>query len=185
MRRRSAACRPGGPRPWSTAMSRSPATALSVRLEPAMWDALRHVCEREQKSLNDVVTEIARDQVESEPDRRDPGLSDELLPRGGDGCGRLPASPAPVIACTANRWTMTVAQFCRSDGSIGASVRPDRTLGLPVRAQFRRRRRRLLRAAERRLETVADRTGDEDAPRPPFPVGAGPRPADQGMKPRL
>jgi predicted DNA-binding ribbon-helix-helix protein len=37
----------------------------SVRLEPAMWDALHQVCEREQKSLNDVVTEIARDQVES------------------------------------------------------------------------------------------------------------------------
>lgn len=37
----------------------------SVRLEPAMWDALHHVCEREQKSLNDVVTEIARTQVES------------------------------------------------------------------------------------------------------------------------
>jgi|SRR5665213_2656225 len=37
----------------------------SVRLEPAMWDALHHVCEREQKSLNGVVTEIARAQVES------------------------------------------------------------------------------------------------------------------------
>ncbi|MGH6981779.1 MAG: ribbon-helix-helix domain-containing protein [Stellaceae bacterium] len=37
----------------------------SVRLEAAMWDALYHVCERERKSLNDVVTEIARDQVES------------------------------------------------------------------------------------------------------------------------
>ena len=37
----------------------------SVRLEPAMWEALRHVCERERKSLNGVVTEIARSQVES------------------------------------------------------------------------------------------------------------------------
>jgi predicted DNA-binding ribbon-helix-helix protein len=37
----------------------------SVRLEPAMWEALHHVCDAERKSLNDVVTEIARDQVES------------------------------------------------------------------------------------------------------------------------
>jgi predicted DNA-binding ribbon-helix-helix protein len=37
----------------------------SVRLEPAMWEALRQVCEREQKSLNCVVTEIAQGQVES------------------------------------------------------------------------------------------------------------------------
>ena len=37
----------------------------SVRLEPAMWDALHHVCEREQKALNEVVTDIARAQVES------------------------------------------------------------------------------------------------------------------------
>lgn len=37
----------------------------SVRLEPAMWDALHQVCARERKSLNAVVTEIAQAQVES------------------------------------------------------------------------------------------------------------------------
>lgn len=55
------------PRRPSTLVNRNVTVAghrTSVRLEPAMWDALRHVCEREQKSLNDVVTEIARDQVE-------------------------------------------------------------------------------------------------------------------------
>ena len=30
-----------------------------------MRDALHHVCERERRLLNDLVTEIARDQVES------------------------------------------------------------------------------------------------------------------------
>lgn len=37
----------------------------SVRLEPAMWEALHQVCQREQKSVHDVVTEIARTQLES------------------------------------------------------------------------------------------------------------------------
>ena len=30
----------------------------SVRLEPAMWEALRHICRREKRSLNDLVTEV-------------------------------------------------------------------------------------------------------------------------------
>jgi predicted DNA-binding ribbon-helix-helix protein len=56
------------PRRPSTLINRNVTVAghrTSVRLEPAMWDALHHVSEREQKSLNDVVTEIARSQVES------------------------------------------------------------------------------------------------------------------------
>ena len=56
-----------GRRP-STLVNRNVTVAghrTSVRLEPAMWEALHHVCEAERKSLNDVVTEIARDQVES------------------------------------------------------------------------------------------------------------------------
>jgi predicted DNA-binding ribbon-helix-helix protein len=56
------------PRRPSTLVNRNVTVAghrTSVRLERAMWDALRQVCEREQKSLNCVVTEIAREQVES------------------------------------------------------------------------------------------------------------------------
>lgn len=56
------------PRRPSTLINRNVTVAghrTSVRLEPAMWDALHHVCEREQKSLAEVVTDIARDQVES------------------------------------------------------------------------------------------------------------------------
>jgi predicted DNA-binding ribbon-helix-helix protein len=56
------------PRRASTLVNRNVTVAghrTSVRLEPAMWDALQHVCEREQKSLNSVVTEIANAQVES------------------------------------------------------------------------------------------------------------------------
>jgi predicted DNA-binding ribbon-helix-helix protein len=37
----------------------------SIRLEPAMWEALRQICERERKSLNEVVTEIEGQRVES------------------------------------------------------------------------------------------------------------------------
>ena len=61
-RRSSAVRRP------STLVNRNVTVAghrTSVRLEPAMWDALHHVCRREQKSLHDLVTEIARTQVES------------------------------------------------------------------------------------------------------------------------
>jgi predicted DNA-binding ribbon-helix-helix protein len=56
------------PRRPSTLVNRNITVAghrTSVRLEPAMWDALHHVCECEQKSLNDVVTAIAQAQVES------------------------------------------------------------------------------------------------------------------------
>lgn len=37
----------------------------SIRLEAAMWEALRQICERERKSLNEVVTEIEGQRVES------------------------------------------------------------------------------------------------------------------------
>ena len=60
--------RQGAQRRPSTLINRNvtvPGHRTSVRLEAAMWDALHHVCERERKSLNDMVTEIARDQVES------------------------------------------------------------------------------------------------------------------------
>jgi predicted DNA-binding ribbon-helix-helix protein len=56
------------PRRASTLVNRNVTVAghrTSVRLEPAMWDALHHVCERERKSLNGIVTEIAHAQVES------------------------------------------------------------------------------------------------------------------------
>lgn len=37
----------------------------SMRLEPAMWDALQEICVREGKSLNELVTEIDRKRSES------------------------------------------------------------------------------------------------------------------------
>ena len=37
----------------------------SIRLEPAMWSALQQVCAREQRTLNELVTEIARDRRQS------------------------------------------------------------------------------------------------------------------------
>jgi predicted DNA-binding ribbon-helix-helix protein len=37
----------------------------SIRLEPAMWDALHQICEREHRSLNEVATEINRNREES------------------------------------------------------------------------------------------------------------------------
>ncbi|HXZ00726.1 MAG TPA: ribbon-helix-helix domain-containing protein [Stellaceae bacterium] len=37
----------------------------SMRLEPAMWDALRQLCRREGKTLNELVTEIDRERTES------------------------------------------------------------------------------------------------------------------------
>ena len=37
----------------------------SMRLEPAMWEALQQVCTRESKSLNELVTEIDRQRSES------------------------------------------------------------------------------------------------------------------------
>ena len=37
----------------------------SMRLEPAMWEALQQICRREDKSLNELVTEIDRQRVES------------------------------------------------------------------------------------------------------------------------
>src|ERR1700760_4431918 len=37
----------------------------SVRLEPAMWDALEEICLREGKSMNQLATEICRGRSES------------------------------------------------------------------------------------------------------------------------
>lgn len=37
----------------------------SMRLEPAMWDALQQLCQREGKTLNELVTEIDRQRSES------------------------------------------------------------------------------------------------------------------------
>ncbi len=37
----------------------------SIRLEPDMWEALHQVCRREDKALNEVVTEIDRQRVAS------------------------------------------------------------------------------------------------------------------------
>ena len=37
----------------------------SVRLEPAMWDALLEICRREQANLSDVVTYLGRGRSES------------------------------------------------------------------------------------------------------------------------
>jgi len=37
----------------------------SIRLEPAMWEALQQVCAREHKPLNELVTEVERQRVES------------------------------------------------------------------------------------------------------------------------
>ncbi|HYL47997.1 MAG TPA: ribbon-helix-helix domain-containing protein [Stellaceae bacterium] len=37
----------------------------SIRLEPAMWEALAMVCKRENKSLNELVTGIARSRNQS------------------------------------------------------------------------------------------------------------------------
>ena len=37
----------------------------SMRLEPAMWDALQQICRREGKTLNELVTEIDRQRQES------------------------------------------------------------------------------------------------------------------------
>jgi predicted DNA-binding ribbon-helix-helix protein len=37
----------------------------SIRLEPAMWEALRQICEREHKPCNELVTDIDRQRVES------------------------------------------------------------------------------------------------------------------------
>jgi predicted DNA-binding ribbon-helix-helix protein len=37
----------------------------SMRLEPAMWDALQQICRREDKSLNELVTDIDRQRIES------------------------------------------------------------------------------------------------------------------------
>jgi len=37
----------------------------SIRLEPAMWEALHQICRREAKTLNELVTQIHRQRAES------------------------------------------------------------------------------------------------------------------------
>jgi predicted DNA-binding ribbon-helix-helix protein len=37
----------------------------SIRLEPAMWEALHQICRREGKTLNELVTQIHRQRAES------------------------------------------------------------------------------------------------------------------------
>jgi predicted DNA-binding ribbon-helix-helix protein len=37
----------------------------SIRLEPAMWEALHQICRREGRTLNELVTEIHRQRAES------------------------------------------------------------------------------------------------------------------------
>lgn len=61
---------PGMPaeRPPSTLVSRNVTVAehrTSVRLEPAMWDALREICAREKVSLNAIATAVGIDRSES------------------------------------------------------------------------------------------------------------------------
>lgn len=37
----------------------------SVRLEPDMWEALRHICQREKHSLNDLITAVDQGRTSS------------------------------------------------------------------------------------------------------------------------
>ena len=56
-------------RRWaSTLVNRNVTVAgrrTSMRLEPAMWTALQQICDREEKTMNQLVTEIDRQRVES------------------------------------------------------------------------------------------------------------------------
>jgi predicted DNA-binding ribbon-helix-helix protein len=57
-----------GNRAASTLVSRNLTVAghrTSIRLEPAMWEALREICERECQTLNAIATEIGRTRSES------------------------------------------------------------------------------------------------------------------------
>jgi predicted DNA-binding ribbon-helix-helix protein len=54
--------------PRSTLVTRNVTVAghrTSIRLEPAMWDALTRVCERERQTMNELVTGIARSRNQS------------------------------------------------------------------------------------------------------------------------
>ena len=74
MRRESA--HPSSVHPAAVELARSVSTLInrnvtvagrrtSMRLEPAMWDALQQLCRREGKTLNELVTEIDRQRSES------------------------------------------------------------------------------------------------------------------------
>jgi|SRR5579883_2915053 predicted DNA-binding ribbon-helix-helix protein len=55
-------------RPTSTLVNRNVTVAgrrTSIRLEPAMWEALQQICLREGKTIHDLVTEIDHARVES------------------------------------------------------------------------------------------------------------------------
>lgn len=55
-------------KPGSTLVNRNITVAgrrTSIRLEPAMWDALHQICVREGRSLSELATEINRERVES------------------------------------------------------------------------------------------------------------------------
>ena len=57
-----------GLEPRSTLINRNVTVAghrTSIRLEPSMWDALTRICERERKSMNEIVTLIARNRHQS------------------------------------------------------------------------------------------------------------------------
>ncbi len=58
----------GSDDPRSTLVNRNVTVAghrTSIRLEPAMWDALGQICAREQATLNEIVTAIHRQRAES------------------------------------------------------------------------------------------------------------------------
>ncbi len=62
------AAQPELSRSASTLINRNVTVAgrrTSMRLEPAMWEALQHLCSREGKSLKELVTEIDRQRSES------------------------------------------------------------------------------------------------------------------------
>jgi predicted DNA-binding ribbon-helix-helix protein len=60
--------RPAAARAPSTLINRNVTVAghrTSVRLEPAMWDALQQICRLEHKALNELVTVIEQNRIES------------------------------------------------------------------------------------------------------------------------
>lgn len=55
-------------KPGSTLVNRNITVAgrrTSIRLEPAMWEALHQICAREGRSLNELATEINRERAQS------------------------------------------------------------------------------------------------------------------------
>jgi len=54
-----------GPLPLVSGNVRVRGRRTSVRLEPALWEALREICRREGKSLHALVTDIANRRIQS------------------------------------------------------------------------------------------------------------------------